>query len=366
MVTAAQCVNRDADGQTIAAKNVFVHLGQHDIQLAGPNTQQIRADRIILHDGGANIALIRLADKVTYTDYVRPICLYGWAGLDEVIGKNGISVGWRDEHSQHDAILNQVSMPVVSDQECVKSDPAFYEELLKRDDFYCAGFRNGSSVCTSDIGAGLYFQKRGSYALHGIVSNIQKNATNFCDAEKYVVFTEVGRHTPWIEYHTHVIPEIKVCDSDSVRFTLKQLNDVPGKNRWLGKITAAYMSLAEKTRFHLELDTYGRGPQILKWDRDISALSIMISYPHEKYDSSVLVERRDILYFDEERVDYSFTGEASSMNSFRNRLEFVIEFAKITDYPIVKRLSVLDTEVCREQQQVGKKKRESSLCDRNL
>lgn len=145
-------------------------------------------------------------------------------------------------------------------------------------------------------------------------------------------------------------PEKKIiCENNSVRFTLTQLHDVPGKSRWLGNITHTYKSLSNKTQFHLELDTFERGARILKWDREISPLRVSLSNSTVKHDPSILVKRKDILYFSEARANYSFTGDVSSTNETSQYIAFVIEFDELTDYPIVKRLYVLDTEVCGEK-----------------
>lgn len=197
----------------------------------------------------------------------------------------------------------------------------------------------------------------------GIVSTIarKRNTTaNDCDHTKdYVVLMNLEHYTyRWIQKEIvnlspettprfEIKPEKKIiCKNNSVRFTLTQLHDVPGKSRWLGNITNPYKSLSNKTQFHLELDTFERGARILKWDREISPLSVLLSNSTVKYDPSILAKRKDILYFSEARANYSFTGEVLNTNETSQYLAFVIEFDELTDYPIVKRLYVLDTEVC--------------------
>lgn len=157
VVTAGHCVNLGGVGQTIIAERVFVHLGQYDIELSGPNVQEFRAHRIIIHPEFSyshfhnDIALIRLANEATFTAFVQPICMWNpkRTDLNEVIGKNGIAVGWGlNEQDQLNKALHLVRMPVVNDKECLRSDSAFYADYLAGKAF-CAGFRNGTHLIVS-------------------------------------------------------------------------------------------------------------------------------------------------------------------------------------------------------------------------
>lgn len=144
VLTAAHCVSSGGDGQTIVADSVVVRLGEHDIQSAGPHTQQIRAERIIVHENFTssnydnNIAIIHLTNNATFNEYVQPIC------IDDDDDFLEFPAGWNDEES--DNLLNQMPMPVVSNSDCVESLPAFYQEVLKDNNTFCAGSRNGECL----------------------------------------------------------------------------------------------------------------------------------------------------------------------------------------------------------------------------
>lgn len=157
VVTAGHCVNTGGIGLTIIAERVFVHLGKYDIDLSGPNSQEFRARQIILHENFKyssflnDIALIRLAKAAKFTAFVQPICLWDTnrTDLNEVIGRNGISVGWGfNENDRLSKKLHLTRMPVVSDKDCLRSDSAFFADFLAGNTF-CAGTRNGTLSKTS-------------------------------------------------------------------------------------------------------------------------------------------------------------------------------------------------------------------------
>lgn len=149
VLTAAHCVYEG--GRALVPDRVIVQLGKHNLQLSGPNMQEFRAHRLIVHSAYSesdllnDIAIIRLATEATFTAYVQPICVWdiNRLALDEVIGRNGVVVGWGfNEQDKISNILSQANMPVVSFAECLISNRNFFGLFLS-DGTYCAGFRNG-------------------------------------------------------------------------------------------------------------------------------------------------------------------------------------------------------------------------------
>lgn len=150
VLTAAHCLYDI--GRPIVAERVIVQLGKYNRELSSPHTQEIQAHRLVIH-GGYNredflhdIAVIRLSAEAAYTSFVQPVCLWdaNRVGLDEVVHRNGIVVGWGiNENKQLLDVLSQASMPVVSFAECLAADRAFFGLFLS-DNTYCAGFRNGA------------------------------------------------------------------------------------------------------------------------------------------------------------------------------------------------------------------------------
>lgn len=149
VITAAHCLYES--GRQINAERVIIQLGKHNRELSSPNTQEFRAYRYIIHSGYNrrdflnDVALIRLATEVIFTNYIQPACLWdnNRIGLHEVLHRNGIVIGWGlNEKKELSNILNQAMMPVVSFTECLESNRVFFGQFLS-DNVFCAGFRNG-------------------------------------------------------------------------------------------------------------------------------------------------------------------------------------------------------------------------------
>ncbi len=94
-----------------------------------------------------DIAIIQLATKATFTDYVQPICLWDPNNVDisQLTGKFGTVVGWGlTETNKLSDILRQAVIPVVSLTSCLNSNPNVFGSLLT-DNNFCAGYRNGET-----------------------------------------------------------------------------------------------------------------------------------------------------------------------------------------------------------------------------
>lgn len=93
-------------------------------------------------------------------------------------------------------------MPVVAHETCIWSNRDFFSRVTSNLSF-CAGFKNGSSVCNGDSGGGMVFQRNNKWYLRGIVSvSIALQNQARCDPNHYAVFTDVAKFTNWIENNT--------------------------------------------------------------------------------------------------------------------------------------------------------------------
>lgn len=99
-----------------------------------------------------DIAIIRLSTEANLNDYVQPICLWdvNKKGISEVTNKFGTVIGWgATEANTLSVVLRQAIMPIVSLTTCLNSNREFFGTFLS-DKNFCAGFRNGTSVCNGD------------------------------------------------------------------------------------------------------------------------------------------------------------------------------------------------------------------------
>ncbi|CAH1275702.1 unnamed protein product [Diabrotica balteata] len=205
VITAAHCTTIDT--QTRNPNDMVIILGKNGLWVDGQNEQTFQATKIIVHESFNrsnffnDISIIKLDRPSQYTKWVRPICLWEeGTSLDTIVNHTGTAVGWGSDHKNNPTtdLLMQAQMPVIDTLKCIRAYPEFYSIFTDTTNF-CAGYGNGTSVCTGDSGGGLAFPKTGSnvWQLRGIVSNtVAKQGT--CDPNYYVIFTDVAQYLEWI------------------------------------------------------------------------------------------------------------------------------------------------------------------------
>ncbi|KAF5283199.1 hypothetical protein FQA39_LY17391 [Lamprigera yunnana] len=155
IITVAHCVTKAKTVETFLPVNIVTFLGKYYLQqFSNPGMQEHPTVEIVIHPGfnpysfANDISLIQLKRNARFTDYVRPICLWQDSiNVTEILNQNGKIVGWGyNEAGKITDQLMEITMPVVSQEMCLASFPQFYTRFTS-DNTYCAGFRNGSSVC---------------------------------------------------------------------------------------------------------------------------------------------------------------------------------------------------------------------------
>lgn len=150
--------------------------------------------RSVIHEGfdrfslEHNIALLMLETQVKFSIQIVPICL-PTKGIS--LEGNAVVVGFVDKNDQQ--VLRSVEIPIASRDECIKHDAEFFEGPLHEDSF-CVGRVDSKSVCSGDVGGGLYIERGGSWSLRGITSNIKSST---CD--EFAIFADVAQHLDWID-----------------------------------------------------------------------------------------------------------------------------------------------------------------------
>lgn len=90
-------------------------------------------------------------------------------------------------------------MPIVSQEECLRSNEAFYYYTSNRT--FCAGNQDGTGPCNGDSGTGMYVYDKilRKYYIRGIVSmSLKDPATRSCDLNNFIVFTDLTPFYGWI------------------------------------------------------------------------------------------------------------------------------------------------------------------------
>lgn len=95
--------------------------------------------------------------------------------------------------------LSFVRMPVVTHETCIWSNRDFFSKVTSEKSF-CAGFRNGTSICNGDSGGGMIFKQGKQFFLRGIVSiSIALQNSLKCDPNQFAVFVDAAKYTTWIK-----------------------------------------------------------------------------------------------------------------------------------------------------------------------
>lgn len=195
------------NGGVLRAENYLVHLGKHNLSKVDENTKEFRVERAIPHQSyrarnyANDIGLLILNGDVHYTKYIQPICLWDELPNQSVYKQTGIVAGWgfTEQGNEPAQILREAHTPVVDAAECLESKREFFGEFLSASNF-CAGYTNGTNVCSGDSGSGMYVNESGVWKIRGLVSlGVKNNNELTCNPRHYVLFTNVLQYIDWIK-----------------------------------------------------------------------------------------------------------------------------------------------------------------------
>lgn len=208
VITAAHCVTRKGSNRPVNKNTLTIYLGKHNLRTSVEGVQIRLVSQIVVHphyNASAykmDASILKLREQVEYTEFVRAACLWpeDQIDLNNVIGKKGSVVGWGfDDTGVATEELTYVEMPVVDTETCIRSYSEFFVKFTSEYS-YCAGYRDGTSVCNGDSGGGMVFYMGGSWYLRGLVSLSVARQNEFrCDPTHYVVFTDLAKILPWIK-----------------------------------------------------------------------------------------------------------------------------------------------------------------------
>ncbi|XP_031171699.1 serine protease 27 isoform X1 [Sander lucioperca] len=177
-----------------------VSLGRQNLQGNNPNEVSRTVARIIFHpnyDRNTNnndIALLRLSSPVTFTAYIRPVCL---AASDSVFnsGTNSWITGWgalkEGVSLPFPKTLQEVEVPVLGNRQC----NCLNGVGTITDNMICAGvLAGGRDSCQGDSGGPMVNQQGSVWVQSGIVS------FGFGCARPNLpgIYSRVSRYQSWI------------------------------------------------------------------------------------------------------------------------------------------------------------------------
>ncbi|XP_069011774.1 serine protease 33 [Embiotoca jacksoni] len=177
VLSAAHCFPNPSD-----VSSYIIYAGRY--QLSGINRHESShgVSRVVIPSGydqpqnGKDMALVQLSSPVTWSDYVRPVCLpasgtlfpggmlchvTGWGNIRENVPLPGVGT------------LQEVQVPIIfqsSCQEMYQTDPTEQVDILY--DMICAGYKEGGKdSCQGDSGGPLVCQMvNGTWVQAGVVS----------------------------------------------------------------------------------------------------------------------------------------------------------------------------------------------------
>ncbi|XP_062854218.1 transmembrane protease serine 9-like [Trichomycterus rosablanca] len=196
VLTAAHCFA----GSNVAASDLVVYLGKQTQQ--GSNLHQIskRVTKVFLHSqynsatNDNDIALLQLSTSVTFTDYIRPVCLAA-QGSTFAAGTKCWITGWGDIASNvalpNPGVLQEAELPVVGNKLC---DYLLGPGVITSN-MVCAGLlTGGKDTCQGDSGGPMVTKKNTAWVQAGITSW----GIGCADPNSPGVYTRVSQYQTWI------------------------------------------------------------------------------------------------------------------------------------------------------------------------
>ncbi|XP_039214201.1 prothrombin-like isoform X2 [Crotalus tigris] len=216
VLTAAHCIFYPPWDKNYTTDDLLVRLGKHNrIRYEQGKEKILFLDKIIIHPKynwmenlDRDIALLRLAKPVPFSDYVHPICLPTKQVIQSLLltGYKGRVTGWGNLFDtwgagsrQLPSVLQEVNLPIVRREVCKAST-----NIKVTDNMFCAGYSPEESkrgdACEGDSG-GPFVMKHPTeerWYQVGIVSWGEG-----CDRDgKYGFYTHLFRLKKWLQKTT--------------------------------------------------------------------------------------------------------------------------------------------------------------------
>lgn len=181
-----------------------MHLGVHNLsEIEDIDRLNSTVTKIVVNpdwnpftrNNGGDLAILLLRDDITFTTFIRPVCLPS-SFESSAIGMTGTIVGWGEtENKTYEDIPRQVSVKVLTDPECYQRDN-FVASLSSAKSF-CGGYRDGNPSY-GDSGGGFFVQSDNNWVQHGIISVSRSSGSNQSHSNSITVYTNVTAYKSWI------------------------------------------------------------------------------------------------------------------------------------------------------------------------
>lgn len=146
-----------------------------------------------------DIGLIRLANNVQFSDYIRPICLPNQEQTIFTAGQEVETSGWGVTQRLGNAteVKKRVISSVIANDECRRLIHKYFPRKSVTDFHVCASeLKRGIYTCHGDGGAPLMVSIKSQWNLAGVIS-----FGGVCGDPYPTVYTKVDLYIEWIKAH---------------------------------------------------------------------------------------------------------------------------------------------------------------------
>lgn len=143
-------------------------------------------------DFEGDIAMLKLSNSVTSTEFINPVCIADWKTSSIT---NGVVTGWgvASDTEIPSNVPRKTELPILNYLDCLRKNPGLLS--IFSDDLFCAG-KDGSGVCKGDSGSGLYVEVDGKFYVRGIVSS---SINVLCSRTAAALYSDVLKNLNFIQ-----------------------------------------------------------------------------------------------------------------------------------------------------------------------
>lgn len=142
----------------------------------------------------ADMAILDLSDKVTFTNYIQPICMPVTVSVVDNI--EGSIVGWGIADKETVEHIPQYTMTkILNATYCYKRDPPIV--IYSSANTFCGGEGYGAPS-KGDSGGGLFGIANFTWVQYGIISAVRTNETGHVSRSSFAVYTNIYLFMDWI------------------------------------------------------------------------------------------------------------------------------------------------------------------------
>ncbi|KAG5673269.1 hypothetical protein PVAND_003330 [Polypedilum vanderplanki] len=145
----------------------------------------------------ANIAILRIRQAITFTQFIKPACVYNNNNGDNALTKNENALLYAVGHGLDQTgtlsfMRKQTQMTMQSDEICKR----FFKNSFKSDLFFCAKGNDFNTPCRHD--KMLYEKINGQWYLRAMSSMFKIFRNNTCSLNAPVLYEDISPYSNWI------------------------------------------------------------------------------------------------------------------------------------------------------------------------